>query len=43
MMWKISAQPRVAADRATRAQIGGQTRIVVSPVAKLLTPNPRGG
>jgi len=38
-----AAQPRVAADRAIAREIGGQTRIVVSSVAKVLTPNPRGG
>jgi len=32
-----------AADRAPRAQIGGQTRIEVGSVARLRNTHPRGG
>jgi hypothetical protein len=38
-----AAQQAVAPDRATRAQIGGETRIVVFSLAKALTPHPHGG
>jgi len=41
--WLLCGLTPAAADRAPRVQIGGQTRIVVSFVAKALTPKPRGG
>ena len=42
---QAAAQPghEMQPDRAIAREIGGQTRIVVSSVAKVLAPRPRGG